>query len=88
MSGTEGNLAAGIESWSRGGIRPVKIISASGIAKQNFGPYFDVGRSYSVRLQAVIENPNRFPVSYLPHIEAILDIDVESNTAPFKVSMP
>lgn len=66
----------------------MKVISASGTANLNLGPFFDVGRTFDIRLQAVIENPNPVPVGYLPKIETILDIDVESDNAPFKSSMP
>jgi len=91
MHGKDGTLAAGIESQTNyrlPSLLPVKIISASGLARLNLGPFFEVGRTFSVSLQAVIENPNPFPVSYLPDIDATLDIDVESATAPFIVSLP
>jgi len=88
IRGKTGALTAGSESNPPKGLRPLRIISAAGVANRNLGPFFDVGQTYSVRLQAVIENPNPFPVTYLPYTITTLDFDAESITAPFRVSMP
>ena len=88
MNGTEGALAAGMESHPVNNLKPVKVVSASGISGLNIGPNFDVGQIYKVSLRAVVENPNAFPVSYLPGVDATLEIDVETSAAPYRVSMP
>ena len=41
-----------------------------------------------MRTEAVIENPNLFPVSYLPGLGLFLDFDTDSDAAPFKVAIP
>jgi len=78
----------GAESKAFEGIRPVRIISVSGPGLTRLGPLFEAGAKYNLRTEAVIENPNLFPVSYLPNVNVSLDFDTDSDAAPFKVAMP
>ena len=48
------------------------------------GPLVEPGQTYNLRVDAVFENPNEFPVSYVPTLDTYLDI----NATPFKVSLP
>jgi hypothetical protein len=56
----------GGESQAFGGIKPVRIISVSGPVSMELGPLFEPGAKYNLRTEAAIENPNLFPVSYIP----------------------
>ena len=87
--GGGGEFQEGAESNAFGGIRPVRIISVSGtVSILQLGPDFEPGAKYNLRVEAVIENPNLFPVSYLPNANVRLDFDAESDAAPFKVAIP
>ena len=63
------------------GTKPIKLITTPEATSLQFGPPFDPGRVYTLRILAILENPNSFPVYYLPYIEAALNIDTESDTA-------
>jgi len=82
------NFRAGAESRASGGIRPVRVISVSGPVSARLGPLLELGQKDNLRFEAVIENPNLFPVSYLPAVGVNLNIDTNSDAAPFNVSIP
>ena len=63
-------------------------MSVSGPVEEALGPLFEPGTMYTLRTEAVIENPNMFPVSYLPMLGFFLDFDTDSDAAPFKVAIP
>ena len=77
----------GAESQTFEGIRPVRIISVSGPVSTRLGPLFEPGATYTLRTEAVIENPNLFPVSYLPNVVIALPFVTDSDAA-FKVEIP
>ena len=52
------------------------------------GPLFEPGAKYNLRTEAAIENPNLFPVSYIPNVVIFLEFDPDSDAAPFKVEIP
>ena len=79
---------AGAESKANGGIRPVRVISVSGPVFGHLGPLLKPGQKDNLRIEAVIDNPNLFPVSYIPNVGVNLDFDADSDAAPFKVSIP
>ena len=79
---------AGAESKANGGIRPVRVISVSGPVFGHLGPLLKPGQKDNLRDEAVIDNPNLFPVSYIPNVGVNLDFDADSDAAPFKVSIP
>ena len=79
---------SGAESQAFEVIRPARIISVSGPVSTRLGPLFEAGAKYTLRTEAVIENPNLFPVSYLPNVNVSLDFDTVSDAAPFKVAIP
>ena len=87
--GGGGEFREGDESNAFGGIRPVRIISVSRpVSVLQLGPLFEPGAKYNLQIEAVIENPNLFPVSYLPNVNVQFDFDTDSDAAPFKVAMP
>ena len=61
------------ESNPSGGIRPVRVSSVSGITFLQLGPLFEPGQKYNLRVDAVFENPNLFPVLYVPTLDTYLD---------------
>ena len=77
----------GGESQALGGTRPVRIVSVSGPVRTQLGPLFEPGATYKLRTEAVIENPNLFPVSYLPNVVIALDFYSDSDAA-FKDEIP
>ena len=70
------------------GIEDIRVVSESDDTWRDFGPFFDESREYVMEVEAVLENPNPFPVSYLPAVSASLEIDTESTTTPFEVFLP
>ena len=67
-----------------GFIKPVRLTSVSGQTSMRLGPLVEPGQTYNLRVDAVFETPNEFPVSYVPTLDTYLDI----NATPFKVSLP
>ena len=86
--GGEVEFRGGAESRAYGAIKPVRIISVSGPRSQPLGPLWESGQKYNLQTEAAIENPNPFPVSYLPSVAIELDFDTDSAEAPFKVEIP
>ena len=82
------NFRAGATSRASGGLRPVRVISVSGPVSARLGPLLELGQKDNLRIEAVIENPNLFSVSYLPDLGVSLNIDMDSDAAPFNVSIP
>ena len=77
----------GAESRAYGGIKPVRIISVSGPGSAPLGPLWESGQKYNLRTEALLENPNLFPVSYLPSVATSLDFDTD-NDAAFSIEIP
>ena len=90
ITGLGGQLEfqGGAESRAYGAIKPVRIISVSGPRSQPMGPLWEPGQKYNLRTEAAIENPNPFPVSFLPSVAIELDFDTDSDEAPYKVEIP
>ena len=82
------SLAPGVKSRVYPGVLPLSLVSFTGTDRVTYGPIFDIGKSFDLRVEAVIENPNPFPVNYVPLLASILDLDIESVNAPFKVITP
>ena len=81
-------LRDGAESYQSksGGVRPVRVRSVSGPTSMRLGPLLEPGQKYNLRVDAVFENPNLFPVFYVPTLDTNLDIDTDATR--FKISIP
>ena len=84
-----GNLSINLEGDQRyRGMDGIRIVSVSDDTWRDFGPFFDERREYVIEVEAVLENPNSFAVSYLPGVGASIRIDTESDSTPFDVFLP
>ena len=83
-----GRLALGDQTRSYPGITPLRVVSFSGIDYIDLSPGFDIGRTFVLRVEFEIENPNPFSVRFVPTLVLILDVDTDSVSAPFKVVAP
>ena len=83
-----GRLALADQTNSYPGITPLRLVSFSGIDDIELSPGFDIGRTFVLRVEVEIENPNPFSVRFVPLLTLILDVDTDSVSAPFKVVAP
>ena len=84
------NMGIDVNSDQRyDGMEDIRVVSVSDKDTwRDFGPFFDKKREYVIEFEAVLENPNSFPVSYLPAVSASLEIEPESAQTSLEVSLP
>ena len=70
------------------GMERIRVVSVSEDKWRDIGPFLEEGREYMITVEAVLENPNPFPVSYLPAVGVEVRLDPDSEAMPFEVSLP